>query len=181
MAVSTFINTLVGGNPKSLDVLPTVTGTGYPSTLPFSPGFVADGDNGGEWVYAKLTLGSTTSLLDGHVFTIDKDYNASLIATANSPRGQRVGVGRVTAAAQPAGVYGLWVQVGGQAPVQVLATTPKGFTNAETTTTPGVLGAPTSATVGSKYVAGLVITADNTGVAGTVEGIINWPTVDKTN
>ena len=181
MAVSTFSNSILGANPRTLDVLPTVTGTGAPSTLPFTPGFVADGDNGGEWVYCKLTLAAVTSLLDGHVFTIDKDYNASLIATANSPRGQRVGVGRVAAPNTAAGVYGLFVQVGGQAPLQVVATTPKGFTNMETTATPGVLGSPTSSTVGSKFVAAVVIVADNAGAAASVEAILNWPSVDKTN
>jgi hypothetical protein len=179
MTTATFINTQFGARPTVLDSAGTLgDGTQIPQ---IKVGSRADGDAGSEFVYCKLTLASTTSLLDGHVYTIDKDFNASLISTSNSPRGQTVGVGRVAAASTPAGTYYLWVQVAGGAPVQVVATTPKANTIMETTATAGVLGAPTSATVGSKAVIGAVITADNSGATGSVEGILNWPSIDKTN
>jgi hypothetical protein len=47
-------------------------------------GMVISGDFGAEFVFAKLTLGSTADLLPGQVYQLDKDYNAALLTTAAS-------------------------------------------------------------------------------------------------
>lgn len=180
MSVATFQGDRFGANPFAVEG-PIVAGSGTLGPQ-FSLGVVTDGNAGSEWIYCKLTLGSTTTLNVGDVYTWDKDFNASLISTAASPRGQQVGVGCVAAASQPAGVYYIWLQRSGQALVRVVATTPLANTIMETTATAGVVGAPTSATTTSKFISGMVLTAANSGGSvAAVEAILSWPLIDKTN
>lgn len=180
MALATYQIDRIGVNPFAVDG-PFVTGSGVLGPQ-FALGEVTDGNSGAEWIYCKLVLGSITTLNIGDVYTWDKDFNLTLIATAASPRGQQVGVGCVAAASLAVGTYFLWVQRSGQALVRVVATTPLANTLMETTATAGVIGAPTSATVSSKAILGMVLTAANAaGAVAAVEGILSWPYIDKTN
>lgn len=180
MAVATFQVDRFGANPFALEG-PIVAGSGTLGPQ-FTLGDVTDGNAAAEWVYCKLTLASTTTLNVGDVYTWDKDFNASLVSTSASPRGQQIGVGCVAQASVPAGTYYIWLQRSGQALVRVVATTPLANTIMETTSTAGVIGAPTSATVGSKFISGIVLTAANSsGSVAAVEAILSWPLIDKTN
>jgi hypothetical protein len=173
MTTATYITAPLGANPTVLYAAGTLgDGTVQPQ---FKLGAVAFGDSRSKFMFVKWAPGSTTSLSDGHVFVVDKDFTASLITTSNASRGQYVGVGRVTSASNAAGTYYLWLQIEGGAPVQVVATTPLANTVMETTATAGVLGAPTSATASSKAVNGITLTAANAGAATSVEAIIHVP------
>lgn len=179
MTVSKYVTTLLGAVINAVETLPAVTGTGV--VVPqFTPGMVADGDSNGRFVYVKLVLASALSLVDGTFFVLDKDFNASLLSTANSPFGARVGVARATAEL-PIGTHYLWLQTSGGAPAAVVATTPLANTKMETTATAGRTGAPAAATVGSKLITGIVLTAANAGAAASVEAILSGPTVGLTN
>lgn len=169
----------MGANPFAIEG-PVVLGSGVIAPQ-FKLGEVTDGDAGAEWIYCKLVLASITTLGVGDVYTWDKSFTATLLSTSNSPRGQQVGVGCVALASAPVGTYFIWLQRSGQALVNVVATTPLANTLMETTATAGTVGAPTTPTVTSKLILGAVLTAANAGAATTIEAILSWPTIDKTN
>jgi hypothetical protein len=178
MTTSSFQFGIAGSSPFVLDG-PAVAGSGVP--LPqIKPGTVTYGDNEGEFVYCKLTLGSTTTLTDGQVYQYDKDYNASLLTTAAAVRGQSVGVARVAQANVPAGTYYVWLQRAGHVAVQANASAPANQL-CETTATGGQINAAASPTVSSKAIQGLFLLTANGGSAGTTEANVLWPYVDKTN
>jgi hypothetical protein len=173
MTTATFINAPLGANPTVLYAAGTLgDGTVQPQ---FKLGATAHGDARSKYMFVKLVLASTTTLSDGHVFVIDKDFSASLITTSNATRGQYVGVNRVAAGSTAAGTYYLWAQIEGGAPVQVVATTPVAGALMETTATAGVLGSLATPTTSSKQVVGVVLTAANSGAATSVEAIIAAP------
>lgn len=179
MTTTTFQNELPGANPFKLDG-PSVAGSGVP--LPqFKPGTtVALGDAGAEFIYVSLTLGSTTTLTDGQVFTFDKDYSASLLTTTSGVRGNEVGVGRVNQANVAAGTYYIWLQRAGHVKVLSSASAPAAQL-VETTATGGQINAAASPTVGSKRVVGLYLQVSNGGSVGTTDANVMWPYIDATN
>jgi hypothetical protein len=165
LSVSQF--TEAGANPFAVDgPVSGVTGTSIP--LPqIKPGTTAIGDCEATYVYAKLVLASTTTLVPGQAYTFDRDYTASLLTTTNSPRGQSVGVGRV-AAVLVAGAYYLWLQIKGHAPV---VATGSGNALAETTATGGTVNFNNTPTATSKAIVGLYLFQTNfTFTATTVSG-----------
>lgn len=180
MANTTRQTGLPGCNPFALEG-PIVAGSGHPAPN-FRPGAFspAAGDSGGEFQYCILTLASTTSLTDGQVYVIDKDFNAALATTTNALRGMDVGIGRVVQASVVAGTYYIWLQRNGRAPVQVAASA-LANTVMQTTATGGQLDAPSSPTATTKAIAGIELTAANGGAAGVVQAFVRRPAVYVTN
>lgn len=84
-------------------------------------GMVIGGDYGSEFVFAKLTLGSTTDLLPGQVYQLDKDYNATLLTTAASVLNAEAVVLNVWSPALASGTYFGWFQRAGRCSVQAAA------------------------------------------------------------
>lgn len=183
MTTTTLQFELPGANPFALAGPASAagaTGAGVPFPQ-FSYGTaLAAGNSGADFIFCQLVLGGATTLTDGQVYTYDKDYVATLVSTANSPRGQDVGVGRVAQAAVPAGTYGIWLQRAGHVNVQASASAPANAL-CETTATAGQLFSAASPTVGSKLIVGLYLQTANGGAAGVTAANVMWPYIDKTN
>ena len=142
-----------GANPCILygpQVAAGVSNQGTPQPT-WRLGMVVSGDVGSEFVYAKLALAGVTDLLPGQAYQLDKDYNATLLTTANSVLNQEVVVLNVWAPQTAVGTYFGWFQRAGRVAVQTAAASvATGF--GETTATAGQLKFPASATVGTKSV-----------------------------
>jgi hypothetical protein len=142
-------------------------------------GMVVSGDAGSEFVYAKLVLGGVTDLLPGQVYQLDKDYNATLLTTANSVLNQEVVVLTVWAPQTQAGGYFGWFQRAGRASVQAAAASvATGF--GETTATAGQLKFPAAPTAGQKSVSptsayqassGVTFVGNTTAGSPTITGV----------
>lgn len=158
---------LVGSNPFALEG-PIGSFNGYPAPSA-ALGAVGLGDCEGEFVFAKLVLDGSTTLKDGQLYVIDRDYTATPLTTSNSPRGLTVGVGRVVAAVAPAaGTYYIWLQRAGHCPV---VATGSGNSAAETTATAGTANFNNTPTTGAKTILGLSLFGTNfTFTCDTVNG-----------
>lgn len=165
MTVATFQTGIDGANPFVVEG-PATLGSGV--IVPqYRLGHVAYGDAETEWVYCKYTSVANQVLSPGLLFTVDDDYTATLLTTANSPRGSKVmvcGVGLGYAGASfttvTGSVYYVWLARAGQMPV-AYATVGTVGNLAETSANAGSVGAgnfPNSATVGSKLITGLYVT-----------------------
>lgn len=160
MAVATSINDILGANPFQID-----------TTRQHRLGQIGRGVNGAEWEYVQFNSGS---IVAGHLVVIDRDFVATTITTAASPRGNRCGV--VMAATASAGTFG-WVQRQGQANIRVLA---NAAANARlnTTATAGILD--DDGTAGSKQIEGIHLQVANGGATANVEGTLNGPIIGVT-
>lgn len=180
MSIATIQTERFGANPFVVEG-PIVAGSGILGPQ-FGLGTLCWGPSEAEWVYCKLTLGSTTTLQPGQWFQWDKDYNATLLTTAAGVVGYGAGVfsgamqaptisgGPVGTVTLAAGVYYIWVQRAGQAPA-LMSTVTAALVIAETTTTAGQANAPASATVGTKQITPVSFQAANfTFTATTVNG-----------
>lgn len=153
---------IVGANPFVLDG-PLVSGvsptTGAGQIFPANTlGDIAAGNAGSEYVYCKLVLGGATTLQPGQAYAIDKQYTATLLTTAASPRGNNVAFLMVNAPTAPvAGTYFGWFQRAGN--LGVVATAAAQGNLAETTATGGLSNFPNSPTALSKLITGLYIYA----------------------
>lgn len=160
-----------GVNPcKLYGPLPTAgtTGNGIPLP-PYKLGMVVNGDLGGEFVLGKLTLGSTTDLLPGQGYFLDKDFNLTLTSGTNASNilNAEVGVLNVWGPQTPAGTYWAWIQRAGHC--SVLASAASAATgSAETTATAGQFKFPTSPTASQKNA--LPMTAYNASSSVTFTG-----------
>ena len=162
MTITTYNTADFGANPYVLDG-PAALGSGVIVTN-FKLGHVSWGDSEAEYVYCKLVLAAATTLIPGQAYVIDDDFTATLISTANSPRGSKVMILLVNAPAsaqQAAGTYYGWFVRAGQVPVLAaainVAATAGGL--AETSATAGSINTPAgAATVGSKLIVGLYYT-----------------------
>lgn len=171
MTIATFQTDRFGGNPFAVDGS-SVLGSGV--IVPqFKYGVVSYGDGEAEWVYCKYTSVANLTLLPGTLFTVDDDFNATLLTTANSPRGSKVmvsgiglGYGGASQATVTGSVYGLWLARSGQFPVAYTTVAALGNL-AETTATGGAANFPNAATVSSKLIVGLYVTK---AVGGTFTG-----------
>ena len=167
MTIARYNTSDFGANPFSYDIA-SVSGTG--SLVPqFKLGHVTWGDSEAEWVYAKLTLASTTNLLPGQLYVTDDDYNLTLLTTSGASRGQVVYVSSVFAPALAAGTYYLWVARSGQIPVAYTTLTTNNLT--ETTATGGAANSPASPTASSKLIVGLYFTKTPATFTGTVTNL----------
>lgn len=154
------------------------TGTGlvYP---PMRLGTSINGTEGGEFILAKLVLGSATDMLPGEFYTFDRDYTATKLSTATSVLNQEVGVAQVFSNQQAAGTYYLWLARAGHLPVRAAAASvATGF--GETTATAGVAKFPATPTTtaysinpSSVYVAsaGFTFTATTTNGSPTLTNV----------
>ena len=171
MTVATFQTAIDGVNPFTVEG-PAVLGSGV--IVPqFRPGHVAYGDAETEWVYCKYTSVSNQVLKPGLLFTVDDDFTATLLTTANSPRGSKVmvcgvglGYGGQPVTTVTGSVYYLWLARSGQMPIAYTTVATLGNL-AETTATGGAANFPNSATVSSKLITGLYVTK---AVGGTFTG-----------
>ena len=140
----------------------------------------ARGDSEAEFIYAKFVASGSTTLYDGSLFTLDKDYTATQLTTSNSPRGTSIGVCRY-AQVLAAGTYYLWLQVRGRANVRVSASAAAN-TLMETTATASQGNAPGSPTTGTKVLVNMyLLTAQGSGGAGSTEANLLYPHVGATN
>lgn len=133
-------------------------------------GQVAGGEGGAEFIYAKFAAATVA----GDAVYLDKDHLATKLATAASPLGARVGVARVTSAA--ANEFG-WVQIAGQAPLNIAASAVAN-TRLNTTATAGRLD--DDGTTGAKVIERAVINTTQGGAAGVAEATLSYPTVGAT-
>jgi hypothetical protein len=160
-----------GVNPcKLYGPLPTAGTTGNGILLPpYKLGMVVNGDLGGEFVLGKLTLGSTTDLLPGQGYFLDKDFNLTLMSGTNASNilNAEVGVLNVWGPQTPAGTYWAWIQRAGHCSVQAAAAS-AATGSAETTTTAGQFKFPTSPTASQKNA--LPMTAYNASSSVTFTG-----------
>jgi hypothetical protein len=171
MTVATFQTAIDGVNPFVVEG-PATLGSGV--IVPqYRLGHVSYGDAESEWVYCKYTSVSNQVLSPGLLFTVDDDYTATLLTTANSPRGSKVmvcgvglGYGGQSVTTVTGSVYYMWLARAGQMPCAYTTMATAGNL-AETTATGGAANFPNSATVSSKLIVGLYITK---AVGGTFTG-----------
>lgn len=171
MTVATLQTAIDGVNPFVVEG-PAVLGSGI--IVPqFKLGHVAYGDCELEAVYCKYTSVSNLVLQPGVLFTVDDDYTATLLTTANSPRGSKVmvclvglGVNNPAVTTVTGTVYYLWLGRCGQLPVAYTAVATVGNVG-ETTATGGAANFPNSLTTSAKQISGLYITK---AVGGTFTG-----------
>lgn len=156
--------------------VPTTGNTGGGVPVPqFSPGTTVDGNARAQWVLATLVLAAPTTLANGQAYVIDRNFTATLLTTANSPRGSSVGYGSVSQASVAAGTYYIWLQIRGHCPVQF---TGVAAAIGETTATGGLVNFTNTPTGSTKavlanhlYVASQTFTADaviNTAILSNV-------------
>ena len=149
------------------------------SQPPFAVGTILRGRFKSEFCLVQLTLSATTTLLNGAAVQWDKDYNASLLTTANGVQGYDLGHLQFQALNVPAGTYYVWAMQAGNGAVQMTGVA--NSTIPETTATTGVLNFPASAnTAGSKaviaeasYMASKAITVNTTNGSAVLSGVSN--------
>lgn len=136
----------------------------------FKLGTTLEGDAGSVFIFCTLVLGSTTSLTPGQAYTIDKDFTATLLTTANSPRGTSVGFSQVYQASNLAGTYYLWLQIKGHGPSAAIASSAANAL-AETSATAGSVNYNNTPTSTTKKIVGLyLLQASQTFTATIVNG-----------
>lgn len=174
MTVATFQTAIDGVNPFVAEG-PATLGSGV--IVPqYRLGHVAYGDAETEYVYCKYTSVANQVLSPGLLFSIDDDYNATGLTTANSPRGSKVGVcvvglgyGGQSVTTITGSVYYLWLARSGQVPVAYVTMATAGNLAETTNTGPFAANFPNAATVGSKLIVGMYVTK---AVGGTFTGDI---------
>lgn len=162
MTVATFQTAIDGVNPFVVEG-PSTLGSGV--IVPqYRLGHVSYGDAESEWVYCKYTSVANLTLAPGLLFTVDDEYVATLLTTANSPRGSKVmvcgiglGYGGQSQATVTGSVYYLWLARCGQLPVAYTTVGTLGNVG-ETTATGGVANFPNALTTNAKQISGLYIT-----------------------
>jgi hypothetical protein len=177
MAVATHENTTLGANPFA-GAAQFVAGSGTPGPQ-FGLGQTCKGNKGSEYVHVTFVAASQVTLVDGSVFTIDKDFTATLLSTTNAPRGADIGVRRV-AEVLPAGTYYFWLQIKGRANVLGSASSNANLP-VETTATAGQVNSPASPTVSTKSVQGMFFLTAVGGAAAASEANLLYPYIGATN
>lgn len=135
----------------------------------FSLGHRVDGDYGGGFQYGKA--GAAIAAGDWVVF--DKDFTATLLTTANSPRNAKIAVARYAFAS---GQYGFF-QVEGGVPGRTFAAVAAGV-RLNTTTTGGAVD--DDGAVGSKEIWGAFIPTAAAGATTNTEFHLSMPVVGQT-
>lgn len=143
-----------------------VASSGIPAQI-FKPGETLEGDAGAVFIFCTLVLGSTTSLTPGQAYTIDKDFAATLLTTANSPRGTSVGFSQVYQASNLAGTYYLWLQIKGHGPSAAIASSAANAL-AETSATGGSVNYNNTPTATTKKIVGLYLLQASQTFTGTL-------------
>lgn len=170
MAYAKYTWSEIGALPTSLLGPLTASGVSNQGTPQpqFQPGTRVQGNGHGEWVLGTLVLAAPTTLANGQAYVLDRNFTATLLTTANSPRGNSVGYGSVSQASVAAGTYYIWLQVKGHCPVQFT-----GVANAigETTATGGLVNYTNTPTGSTKAVLGdHLFVASQTFTVSTLNG-----------
>ena len=133
---------LYGPVASTTSVMASSTGYGSAAIpqMQFRLGTVSQGDYETEWVFCRLVVASTTDYLPGQAYSVDENFNLSLITTtvAASNKNSNVVVGYTFAPATAAGTYYMWVARAGNLAVQAAGSS-TAFGQAETTATAGQL------------------------------------------
>jgi hypothetical protein len=159
MAVSSIVTDIIGAwTTKNPDAFQQ-----------FNRGHRATGDFGGLFLYGQ----ATAAVAAGDWIVFDNNYNATLGATANSPRGAKVAVARY---AMPAGQFG-WFQVEGQGPARTAGAIAAGA-QINTTATPGAFD--DDATVGAKRIDGVALLVAAAGAVTNAEFTLSNPVIGAT-
>ena len=144
---------------------------------PMKLGSMLMGDCRAEFVLCQLVLAAVTTLIPGAVYLYDKDFNATLLTTADAVQGGSVGVAAVNQVNVAAGTYYLFLQTNGNAPM-ACTTGSVAAALCETTATAGVVNftnAPTAGShkvsVASLYQASVAITATTTTGSATLTAL----------
>lgn len=141
-----------------------------PDTVPqFNPGTAARGDQGGLFLYGQ----ATAAIAAGDFVVFNNSLQASLLTTANSPRGAKIAVARYAMAANQWG----WFQVEGQAAGRTAAAVAAGA-QLNTTATGGAID--DDATVGSKRLDNIGILVAAGGATTNTEFVLSQPVVGAT-
>lgn len=164
MAIATYVTNMAGAKLDRNDVSGTV-----PAKLGHVRGQTAQGDGGSEFIYAVLAATANY----GDLVVLDTNNTASPATTTNALLSARMGTVRATSGVTGDGV---WVQIAGQAPLNVAASTAAN-TRINTTATAGRAGS--DGTTGAKTVSGVSLLA-TAGSAGVVEATLNYPAVGAT-
>jgi hypothetical protein len=133
-------------------------------------GQTTQGDGGAEFLYCRFVAATVL----GDMVWLDKDHNATKLTTTSSPLSSRVGSARVTSAA--INDYG-WVQVAGQAPVNIAASA---IANTRLNTTATAGRVDDDGTTGAKVIERAIINTTQGGAAGVAEATLSYPTVGAT-
>lgn len=141
-----------------------------PDTTPmFNPGTSSRGDHGGLFLYGQ----AGAALAAGDFVVFDNNYSATLMTTANSPRGAKVAVARY---AMASGQWG-WFQVEGQAAGRTAAAIAAGA-QLNTTATGGAID--DDATGGAKRIDNIGILVAAAGATTNTEFVLSQPVVGAT-
>jgi hypothetical protein len=144
--------------------------TKNPDTVPqFSPGHAVRGDQGGLFLYGQ----AGANIAAGDFVRFDNNYSATLLSTANSPRGAKVAVARY---AMTTGQWG-WFQVEGQAAGRTNAAV---AANAQINTTATAGAVDDDAGVGSKRIDNIGILVAAAGATTNTEFVLSQPIVGAT-
>ena len=163
------------------------TGTPEYPRPPFTPGTLAWGTDGSEWVYctASITIAAGSAVL---VSAVPGSWSVALLggaSLASYPIGQPIGVVGgssgtlvVPAPASPqTGTY-FWVQVAGNCPnVKTVASTTANAQLYDSASTAGSVSSTSPGTASGFQVTGMVITQATGSAAGPNTAYLNNPTV----
>ena len=136
----------------------------------FALNSVATTPTGLQFIYVQ----GATALAVGDFVHINAAGTATLLTTASSPRGNRVGVVPAVFAANERG----WVQICGACPAASVLASCAANTRINTTATAGALDDDN--TVGAKVIDGVVLSTARGGSNGTAPAILNFPVVGVT-
>lgn len=160
MAISSLATSYIGAG----------IGVQTPSTTPqFTIGGRVDGDFGALYIYGI----AGANIAAGDFVVFDRNYSATLLTTANSPRGAKVAVAR---AALTTGQYG-WFQVEGQVGGRTDAAV---AANAQINTTATGGAVDDNAAVGSKRIEAIAIPVAAAGATTNTEFTLSSPYVGVT-
>ena len=150
----------------TVDIVGAWTRANPDNVLQFNPGTAARGDQGGLFIYGQ----ALAAVAAGDFVTFNNNYGASLLSTANSPRGAKVAVARYAMAATQWG----WFQVEGQAAGRTFAAIAAGA-QLNTTATAGAID--DDAAVGSKRLENIAILVAAAGATTNTEFQMSQPVV----
>lgn len=129
-----------------------------------------------EYIYVRDSGSGITG--DGYVCDIDSSAFTAVMSTTTTTQpgtgqGKQVGVARAAIAANG---YG-WLQIFGSGTIRVAASC-AAYTQLNSTGTAGTID--DDATASSEVITGIALDVANGGAAGTVAGVMTYPTVGRT-
>lgn len=158
------VTSITTGEPVGASILKN------PDTVQqFNLGQRTEGDFGGGFQYGR----AGAAIAAGDFVVFDKDYNATLLTTANSPRNAKIAVARYAFAS---GQFG-WFQIEGGVPGRTAGAVAAGV-RVNTTATGGAID--DDGTVGAKEIWGAFIPVAAAGATTNTEFHLSIPIVGQT-